>query len=96
MVAQHPSGGGLLCALAFLLFFVRDEPRLEHPFPTAADDSRDAFRWIAATGSALGLNIENIGIGGDSAGANIAAATTLQLRDGDGQNAPGRCRSIRL
>lgn len=56
----------------------------EHPFPAAADDAYDAFCWLAANGAGLDLNTRNLGIGGDSAGGNIAAAATLRLRDEGG------------
>ena len=46
----------------------------EHPFPAAAEDALAAYEWAAA-------NCERIGVGGDSAGANLAAATCLQARD---------------
>jgi acetyl esterase/lipase len=53
----------------------------EHPFPAAIQDGYDAFLWIAEHGAKLGLNTQNLGIGGDSAGGNIAAAVSLMLRD---------------
>ena len=56
----------------------------EHPCPAASDDAYDACCWMASNGETLGLNTKNLGIGGDSAGGNIAAAATHRLRDSSG------------
>ncbi|MDU8929117.1 SDR family NAD(P)-dependent oxidoreductase [Alisedimentitalea sp. MJ-SS2] len=53
----------------------------EHAFPAAVEDAHDAFVWVSQNADHLGLNSDRIGIGGDSAGGNIAAAATLMLRD---------------
>ncbi|OAA70699.1 Alpha/beta hydrolase fold-3 [Cordyceps fumosorosea ARSEF 2679] len=46
----------------------------EHPFPAAVDDAWAALLWVAAEGkSALNINPDNIGVGGSSAGGNLAA-----------------------
>lgn len=45
----------------------------EHPFPAALDDARAAFVFAAAQADAWGHDPHRIGVGGDSAGANISA-----------------------
>jgi len=45
----------------------------EHPFPAAFEDMLTATRWAAAT-------YGQVGLGGDSAGGNLAAAVALALR----------------
>ncbi len=52
----------------------------EHPFPAAFDDCLAATRWIAANGAALGVPALPIGVAGDSAGGNLAAAVSAALR----------------
>jgi acetyl esterase len=53
----------------------------EHPFPAAVDDVTIVFEWLLAHAGTLGLDRERIAIGGQSAGATIAASTALRLRD---------------
>jgi acetyl esterase len=55
----------------------------EHPFPAAAEDALAAYEWATANCERLGADSARIGVGGDSAGANLAAATCLMARDGD-------------
>ena len=56
----------------------------ETPYPGALDDCVAAFRWARRHAAELGGDPKRIAIGGDSAGGNLAAATTLRLRaEGD-------------
>ncbi len=59
----------------------------EHPFPAALDDARAALRWAQAHAAELGADPSRIGIGGDSAGANLSAAVS-QIALADGGPAP--------
>jgi acetyl esterase len=47
----------------------------EHPFPAAVEDAYAATRWAYQNRELLGL--DRIGVGGDSAGANLAAVAAL-------------------
>ena len=53
----------------------------EHPFPAAIDDTASAFLWLATHAGEFGGRADRIAIGGASAGANLALASTLRLRD---------------
>jgi acetyl esterase len=50
----------------------------EHRFPAAVDDAFAAFQFAARNAEALGADPTAIAVGGDSAGANLAAAICLQ------------------
>jgi acetyl esterase len=56
----------------------------EHKFPVPLDDCYAATRWVFDNASALGLDSGRIGVIGDSAGGNLAAAVTLRARDENG------------
>lgn len=49
----------------------------EHPFPAPVEDGIAAWRWMVAEY----MGDAPIGIGGESAGGNIAAGTTIALRN---------------
>ncbi len=65
----------------------------EHPYPAGLEDCVDAARWLGAHAREISVDPERLLIGGDSAGANLSAATILRLRD-DG--APVRFRAAIL
>jgi acetyl esterase len=53
----------------------------EHPFPAAAEDALAAYAWASANAARFGVEPGRIGVGGDSAGANLGAVTCLLARD---------------
>lgn len=52
----------------------------EHPFPAAHDDAVASARWAFDHAEAIGFDRNFIALGGDSAGANLAASACLDLR----------------
>jgi len=54
----------------------------EHRFPAAADDALHAVRWVLENAGEVGGDARRIVVGGDSAGANLAAVSVLRLREG--------------
>ena len=53
----------------------------EHVFPTPFDDCYATTEWVFANATALHINKEEIGVAGDSAGGNLAAAVAIKARD---------------
>ncbi|MGD9920083.1 MAG: alpha/beta hydrolase [Pseudorhodoplanes sp.] len=56
----------------------------EHRFPAAVFDVVAAFKWLRSKAGTLGIDPDRIGVGGDSAGGNLAAAASLFLREEGG------------
>ena len=59
----------------------------EHPFPAAVEDACAALQWAFAHAGDLGADPRRVGVGGDSAGGNLAAVVA-QLAARDGGPAP--------
>jgi acetyl esterase len=55
----------------------------EHPFPVPFDDCYATLLWIISNAEPLGVNTEKLGVAGDSAGGNLAAAVALKARDNE-------------
>jgi acetyl esterase/lipase len=53
----------------------------EHPLPAGLDDCVAAVGWIRSAARRLGIDPERVVLAGDSAGANLALASLLDLRD---------------
>ncbi len=57
----------------------------EHPYPAAPDDCEAAALWLVGEEAKATLGcVDALAIGGDSAGAHLAAVTLLRLRDRHG------------
>jgi len=52
----------------------------EHKFPAALEDAVAAVQWVHAHAAMLGIDPRRLAIGGDSAGGNLSAAASQELR----------------
>ncbi len=55
----------------------------ESKFPAAVDDSYAATKWLFENADSMGVRADKIGVGGDSAGGNLALVTSLLARDNE-------------
>lgn len=53
----------------------------EARFPTAIEETLSVIAWARAEGRDHGIDSSRLAIGGDSAGANLAVAASIRLRD---------------
>jgi acetyl esterase len=53
----------------------------EHKAPAAVEDAYAAYRWAVEHAAELGADPDRIGVGGDSAGGNLAAVVSMVARD---------------
>jgi len=67
------------CAIAAVDYVLAPE----HKFPAPVTDCMSAVRWFMQNGKDLGLDSARLAIGGASAGANLAMATALSLKNED-------------
>ena len=71
---------GARCAV----FSVEYRKAPESPFPAAIDDCFSSLMFISGNSASLKINPNQIAIGGDSAGGNLAAAIALMAREAGG------------
>lgn len=65
----------------------------EHPYPAGLDDSIAAIRWASRNGPEGPAAAKHLGLAGDSAGGNLAAAACIRLIDA-GEAVPDRLALI--
>jgi acetyl esterase/lipase len=53
----------------------------DYPFPTSLEDAYTALKWVVAHAQELAIDAARIGIGGESAGAGLAAALIQMAHD---------------
>jgi acetyl esterase len=63
----------------------------EHPYPAGLDDCHSVTQWAIANAARFEVSPHAVAVAGESAGGNLAAATTLRLRD---SSAPLPCGQV--
>ncbi len=62
----------------FVVIGINYQKAPEHPFPIPFDDCYTGLLWVAKNAERFGIDPAKIGVGGDSAGGNLAAAVALK------------------
>ena len=87
LMREYAAAGG------FLVVGVDYPLSPEARYPIALDRTVGLIDWLAAHGDTIDVDARRLAIGGDSAGANIALASALRLRD---SGEPNRIRGLLL
>lgn len=53
----------------------------EAPYPKGFNDCFDVIKWVYNNGDEINVDVNRIGVGGDSAGGNLSAVCTLKDKD---------------
>lgn len=70
----------------FVVIAVNYQKAPELAFPIPFDDCYSTLLWAAENAEMLGIEPSQIGVGGDSAGGNLAAGVAIKARDTDDVN----------
>ena len=81
---EHPWASRVAEGSGAVLISVGYRRAPEHRFPAALDDAYAVLAWTAEHAAELGIDPEQIAVGGHAAGAGLAAAVTLRARDEQG------------
>jgi acetyl esterase len=65
----------------FTIIGVHYQKAPEHPFPIPFDDCYATLLWVRDHAKELMIDIDSIGVAGDSAGATLASAVAIKARD---------------
>ncbi len=85
---RDPRGRTIAAGAGCLVASVDYRMAPENQFPTAPEDCFAALTGLVARAAEIGIDPDRVAIGGESAGANLAAAVCLMARDRGG---PGIC-----
>ncbi len=76
---HHPFCRLLSEAAGVMILSVEFRLAPEHPFPAGLEDTLTAYRWACGNGRHFGADTRRLALGGDSAGANLAAVAANRI-----------------
>ena len=62
----------------FVIIAVEYQKAPEHSYPAPLDDCYATLKWVIENGAELGIDLAAVGVGGDSAGGNLASSVALK------------------
>lgn len=65
----------------FVIIAVEYQKAPEHSYPAPLDDCYATLKWVIENAKDLGVDLAAIGVGGDSAGGNLASSVALKASD---------------
>ena len=63
----------------FVIIAVDYQKAPEHSYPAPLDDCYATLKWVIENSAELGIDLAAIGVGGDSAGGNLASSVALKV-----------------
>jgi acetyl esterase len=63
----------------FIIIAVEYQKAPEHSYPAPFDDCYATLKWVIENSAELGIDLAAIGVGGDSAGGNLASSVALKV-----------------
>jgi acetyl esterase len=85
---EHAGAARLVRELGIVVAVVEYRLAPENPFPAGLEDCYAALTWVADSAAELGIDLDRLGVFGQSAGGGLSAALALLARDRRG---PGLC-----
>ena len=82
LATAEPTARSLAARLGAVVICVDYRKAPEHTFDEAYDDALSAVRWVFDHAEMLGVDEHRIGVGGDSAGGNVAAVVAQEYSAG--------------
>lgn len=81
-IESHDATCGFLASVGrFAVLSAEYRLAPEHPYPAAVEDADAVVRWVAGHATTLGFDPDRLGVGGDSAGGNLATVAARHARD---------------